>query len=153
MDWALPGKYRNEQHEPPDHLPMHRLKVMLLTPFYLQGEFYELNFSAFNDVFGFPPSLELPWHHVPQEFNRNVFWYEINGNYQYNTGTYKGTFIRNPDIRVAQWMFPCGVFPMDDSLNVHRLSVLYFLSCVMNGDYIDPTSFLVTQLCNAAVAL
>jgi len=28
--------------------------------FYLQGEFYELKFSALNDVFGFQPRLDLP---------------------------------------------------------------------------------------------
>jgi len=27
--------------------------------FYLQGQFYELNLSAFNEIFGFPPSLDV----------------------------------------------------------------------------------------------
>ena len=41
--------------------------------FYLQGQFYELNLSAFNDIFGFPPSLDLLLHQVSREFNLNAF--------------------------------------------------------------------------------
>jgi len=41
--------------------------------FYLQGKFYELNLSAFNEIFSFPPSLDLSLRQVPCEFNSNVF--------------------------------------------------------------------------------
>jgi len=34
-------------------------------PFCLQGEFYKLKHSAFNDVLSFPPSLDLPWCRIP----------------------------------------------------------------------------------------
>jgi len=61
----------------------------------------------------------------------NASWDEISGDHRYNTSTYKGTFIRNPCIWVAQCMLSCGVFARNDSLNVLRLSKLYFLSCMI----------------------
>jgi len=33
--------------------------------FYLQGQFYELNLSAFNELFGFSPSLDVSLRQVP----------------------------------------------------------------------------------------
>jgi len=41
--------------------------------FYLNKEFYELNLSAFNSTFGFPLGMDLPYRHVPKEFNPNTF--------------------------------------------------------------------------------
>ena len=66
--------------------------------FCLNREFYELNLHAFNSIFGFPPSMELPYRHVPKDFNPNAFWNQISGEYQYDTGNSKGTIIRNPYI-------------------------------------------------------
>jgi len=34
--------------------------------FYLQGQFYELNSSAFNEIFGFSPSLDVTMRKVPR---------------------------------------------------------------------------------------
>ena len=82
----------------------------------------------------------------------NVFWYEIMRDYRYNMCIYKGTFIRNPFIQVAQWMLVCRVFSRDDSPNVYAWRELYFLSCVMNDDCINPRSFLATQLYSAATS-
>jgi len=96
-----------------------------------------LNLGAFNGIFGFPVSLDLRWRCVPQEFNLNAFWYEIMWDYRYNTSTRKCTFIRNPCIQVAQWMLACGIFARDDTLNVSRLSELYFLSYMINGGRSD----------------
>ena len=100
-----------------------------------------MNVSAFNSIFGFPPIMDLDHHHVPKEFNPNVFWYLINKNYQYNITNSKGTITRNPCIRVAQCLLECGLFPREDSLNVPCLSTLYFLHSILQGDRIDPRSF------------
>ena len=53
--------------------------------FYLTVKFYELTFSAFNAIFCFPPSLDVSYHHVPQEFNPYSFWYEIVGDRGYDS--------------------------------------------------------------------
>ena len=42
--------------------------------FYLNREFYDLNLSVFNSVFGFPPSMDLPYRYVPKDFNSHAFW-------------------------------------------------------------------------------
>jgi len=70
--------------------------------FYLNREFYELNFSGFNSVFYFSSSMDLPYQHVPKEFNSNAFWHQLSGVHHYDTSNSKGTIIRNPCIRVAQ---------------------------------------------------
>ena len=44
--------------------------------------------------------------------------------------------------RVAQHILACSLLARDDSLNVPRLSKLYFLSCMLDGDQLDPGSFL-----------
>ena len=41
--------------------------------FYLNREFYELNLSAFNSIFGLSPSMDLPYQNVPKEFNQMRF--------------------------------------------------------------------------------
>jgi len=42
--------------------------------FYLNREkFYELNLIACNDMFSFLPSLDLRYHRLPKNFNRNAF--------------------------------------------------------------------------------
>ena len=69
--------------------------------FYLQGQFYELKLGAFNSIFSFPPSMDLPNRQVPCEFNPNAFWSELSGSVRYNTSSSKCTHIRNPCIRVA----------------------------------------------------
>ena len=53
--------------------------------FYLLGQFYELNLSAFNEIFGFPPSLDVTLRKVPRQFNPSAFWFIIAGTYNYNT--------------------------------------------------------------------
>ena len=60
--------------------------------------------------------------------------------------------IRNPCITVAQHILDCSLCAQDNSLNVPRLSELYLLSCMLNGDQLDPSSFLARQLHNAAVS-
>ena len=110
--------------------------------FYLQGQFYELNLRAFNKIFGFPPGLDLSLREVPFEFNPNGVWDEISRNFNYNTSSCKGTFIRNPYIRLAQRIFLCGIFAGDDSVKVPPLSELCFLSCMIDGVRVDPMDFL-----------
>jgi len=70
--------------------------------FYLFGQFYEFNLSAFNEIFGFPPSLDVILRKVPHQFNPNVFWFEIVGSFSYNSSSCNCTQIRNPCIRVVQ---------------------------------------------------
>jgi len=94
--------------------------------FYLLGQFYEMNLSAFNEIFGFPLSLDVTLRKVPCQFNPSAFWFELAGNYNYHTSSCKCTQIRNPCIRVAQRLMASGIFARDDSVNVPRLSELYF---------------------------
>jgi len=75
---------------------------------YLNREFYEPNLSAFNSVFGFPPSIDLSYLHVPKEFNPNAFW-NFWG-YWYDISNSKGTVIRNLYIWVSQRLLTCGLF-------------------------------------------
>jgi len=65
--------------------------------------------------------MDLPYCYVYKEFNLNTFWYELFGDYRYDTSNYKGTIIWNPCIHVAQWLLACGLFAREDSLNVPRL--------------------------------
>jgi len=44
---------------------------------------------------------------------------------------------------------PLGIFARDESVNVPRLSKMYFLSCMLKGERIDPGSFLAHQLSSA----
>ena len=53
---------------------------------------------------------------------------------------------------MAQCIPSCSVFARDDGLNVHGLSESYFLSSMMNGDQLDPGSFLAHQLYSAATS-
>ena len=97
-------------------------------------EFYELNLSAFNSIFGFSLSLNLPYCHIPKEFNSNSFWDELSRDYQYDTSNSKSTVIQNPRIRVAQWLLAYGLFAREDGINVPRLFELYFLYSMLEGD-------------------
>ena len=63
--------------------------------FYLLGQFYEINLSAFNEIFRFPPSLDVTLRTVSRQFNPSAFWLEIVGNYNYNTSSCKCTQLRN----------------------------------------------------------
>ena len=119
--------------------------------FYFQGQLYKLNFGSFNSIFDFPPSIDLSHRQVPREFNRNTFWDELSGSVRYSTSSSKCTHIRNPCIRVAQRILACFLIARDDSLNVLRLSELYFLSCMLDGNQLDPGSFLARQLPSAAI--
>jgi len=94
--------------------------------FYLQGPFYELNLSAFNETFRFPPSLDVTMRQVSRQFNQNAFWGLIAGDYNYSTSSCKCPHIRNPCNRVAQRIMALGIFARDDSVNVPRLSETYF---------------------------
>jgi len=60
--------------------------------------------------------------------------------------------IRNPYIRVAQHILACCFFARNNSLNVPRLSVLYFMFCMLDGVQLDPSSFLARQLYSATVS-
>jgi len=51
------------------------------------GLIYELNLSVFNEIFGFPPSFDVPMRKVPHQFNPNTFWHLIAGDYNYNTSS------------------------------------------------------------------
>jgi len=86
--------------------------------FYLQGQFYELNLSAFNEIFGFSPSLDVSMRKVPRQINSNAFWLFIARDYNYNTSSCKCTHIRNPCIRVAQRIMALRIFARDDSVNI-----------------------------------
>jgi len=63
--------------------------------------FYELNLRAFNEIFDFPPSLDVTMCKVLRQFNPNAFWHQVPRDYNYNTSSCKCTYIRNPCIRVA----------------------------------------------------
>ena len=41
----------------------------------------------------------------------------------------------------------------DDSVNVPRLSEMYFLSCMLEGESLDPGSFLAYQLYSVATSI
>ena len=110
--------------------------------FYLQGQLFELNIGTFNSIFGFPPSMNLSHRQVSREFNPNAFWGELSGSIRCNTSSSKCKHMTNPCIRVAQHILACSLFAWDDSLNVPRLSKLYFLSCMLDGVQLDPGSFL-----------
>ena len=99
--------------------------------FCLQGQFYELKSSAFNEIFGFPPGLDVLIRKVTHQFNPNVFWHEIAGGYNYSTSLWKCTHVRNPCFRVAQRIMAFSIFARDDSVNVPWLSKKYFLSCML----------------------
>ena len=111
-----------------------------------------MNLSAFNEIFGFPLSLDVTLRKVPCQFNPSAFWFELAGNYNYHTSSCKCTQIRNPCIRVAQRLMASGIFTRDDSVNVPRLSELYFWSCMLHGERLDLGSFLARQLCTAATS-
>jgi len=85
--------------------------------------------------------MDLSNRQVPYEFNPNAFWSELSGSVRYSTSSSKCTHIRNPCIRVAQRILACSLFAQDDSMNVPRLSKLYFLSCMLDDVQLDPGSF------------
>ena len=64
--------------------------------FYLNREFYELNLSAFNSIFGFLPSMDIPYRYVLKEFNLNVIWYETYGIIDMTLVIPKGMVIKTP---------------------------------------------------------
>jgi len=88
----------------------------------------------------------------PRQFNPNAFWYLIAENCNYNTSSCKCTNIQNPCIRVTQRIMLLDIFARDNSVNVPRLSKMYFLSCMLEGERIDPGSFLAHQLYSAATS-
>ena len=102
--------------------------------FYLNRDFCELNLIAFNSMFGFPPNMDLPYRYAPKEFDLNAFSHELSGDYQCDTSNSKGTAIRNPSICVAQCLLACVLFAQEESINVPRLSELYFLYSMLEGD-------------------
>ena len=103
---------------------------------------YELNLGTFKSIFGFPPSMDLSYRQVSHEFNPNAFLGELLESVRYSTSSSKCTYIRNPCIRVAQRILAYSLFARGDSVNVPRLSELYFLSCMLNGVQLDRSSFL-----------
>ena len=117
--------------------------------FILIGSFYELNLSVFNSIFGIPSSMDLLYCYVPKEFILSAFWYDLSGDYRYDTSNSKETVIRNPCICMVQRLLACGLFTWEDSLNVSRQSKFYFLYGMFQDDQIDPGSLLVNQLHSA----
>jgi len=111
-----------------------------------------MNLGTFNSIFGFPPSMDLSNQQVPHEFNPNAFWGKLLRIVRYITSSSKCIHIRNPYITVAQPTLACSLFARDDSLNVSRLSKLYFLSCMLDDIQLDPSFFLARQLCSTAVS-
>jgi len=111
---------------------------------------YELNLGNFNSIFDFSPSMDLSHRQIPCEFNSNTFWGELLGSVRYSISSSKCTHIRNSCIRAAQRILACTLFARHDSLNVLRLSELYFLSYMLDGDQLDPGSFLARQFHSAA---
>ena len=81
-----------------------------------------MNLSAFNEIFGFPPSLDVTLRTVPRQFNPSAFWLETAGNYNYNTSSCKCTQIKKPCIQIAQHIMASGIFVRNDSVNVPQLS-------------------------------
>ena len=108
--------------------------------------------SAFNEIFEFPPSSDVTMRKVPRQFNLNAFWFEIMGNYNYYTSSCKCTQIRNPCMRVAQRIMALGNFARDNSVNVPRLTEMYFLSCIIKGEHLNLESFLARPLYSAATS-
>ena len=96
--------------------------------------------------------MDIPNRQFPCEFNPNAFLGELSGSVRYSTSSSKCTHIRNPCIRIAQHILACSLFARDNSLNVPRLSELYFLSCMLDGVQLDPGSFLARQLHSVAVS-
>ena len=96
--------------------------------------------------------MDLSHRQVAREFNPNAFGDELSGSVRYSTSSSKCTHIRNPCAGVAQRIFACSLFARDNSLNIPRLSELYFLSCMLNGDQLDPGSFLARQLHNVTIS-
>ena len=74
------------------------------------------------------------------------------GSVRYSTSSSKCTHIRSPCIWVAQRILACYFFARDGSLNVLRLSELYFLSCMLDDVQLGPRSFLARQLYSASVS-
>jgi len=120
--------------------------------FYLQGQLYELNLGTFNNIFSFPPSMDLPNRQVSNEFNPNAFWGLLSRGVRYRASSSKCTHIRNPCIHVAQRILACCFFATNDGMNVPRLSELYFFSCLLDDVQLDSRSFLARQLYSAAIS-
>ena len=53
---------------------------------------------------------------------------------------------------MAQRLLACGLFAREDSLNVPCLLELYFSYSMLQGDRLDPGSFLVSQLHSATTS-
>ena len=87
--------------------------------------------------------MDLPYRHVSKEFNPNAFWHELSEDHRYDISNSKGTIIRYPGIRLAQRLLACGLFAREDSLNVPRLSELYLLYTLLQGDRLDSVSYLL----------
>jgi len=100
----------------------------------------------------FPPRLDVTLRAVLDPFNLNAFWLEITRNSNYNTSSCKCTQIRNPCLQVAQRILATGLFARDNSVNVPRLSKLYFLSCMLYGQRLNSGSFLAHQLYSGATS-
>jgi len=87
--------------------------------------------------------MNLPYRHVPKEFNLNAFWYELSRDDRYDTSNSKGIIIRNRWVHMAQQLLAYGLIAREDSLKVPHLFELYVLYSMLKGDRIDPGSNLV----------
>jgi len=108
--------------------------------FYSQGQFYEMNLGIFNNIFGFPPSMDLLNRQVPRKFNRMQFGVNFLGALG-TTLVHQSAYIL--ETLALEWLnvFSYSFFPRENSLSVPRLSELYFLSCILDGVQLDPSSF------------
>ena len=79
----------------------------------------------------------------------NAFGYELFGHHRYDTSSSKGMVIGNPYSHVAKQLLACESFAREDSLNVPHLPEFYFLYSILEGHWINPRSFLITQICSA----
>ena len=101
-------------------------------------------------MFSFPPNMDSPYRHMPKELNSNAFLHELLRDHRYDTSNSKDIVITKPCIRVTKQLLAYVLFTMEDSLNEHRMSKLYFLYSILEGDRLDPGSSLVNQLHSAA---
>ena len=114
---------------------------------------YELSLGTFNSIFGYLHYMDLSRLQVPRKLNPNAFLGELSGTIRYITSSSKRTHIRDPCIRVAHCILACSLFARNDSLNVPRLFELYFLPYMLNGDQLDPGSFLARKLHSGTVSI
>ena len=108
--------------------------------------------STFNEIFGFPPSLDLLLRKVPCQFNRTCLELRY-------CGTIITTLVHTNVLLLGTLAFgwPSAlwlvVFLLGKSVNVARLSELYFLSYMLECDCINLRYFIAWQLHSTVLVL